>query len=194
MTRRQGSVEVICGPTLAGKTVELIRRIKHAEIARQKVQVFKHSLDMQGSVVNVVSYEGASHRARAVDSVSALKAAIRPDTQVVAIDGAHFFGSGLANLVENLANQGRRVIVAGLDLDFRGEPFEEMTRIAAQAEEVTKLLAICVFCETPTPTASRTQRLINGRPAPYNDKRIRLTGNGVSHKPCCRRCHQVPRK
>lgn len=187
-----GWIELITGPTLAGKTEELIRRIKLAEVAGLKTQVFKHPFDRQRSLVNLQTEGGAWYRARLAGSSAEIRVAITSGTEVVAIDGAQFFDLGVVSLVEELANRGLRVIVAGLDMDFRGEPFEQVARIGAQAEKTDKLLAVCIVCGSQR--AGRTQRLINGEPAPVGDKRIRLTGDGVRHEPRCRRCHQVPGK
>lgn len=171
----------------SGKTEELIRRVRRAQIARQKVQVFKHSLDARYAQQEVASHNGMQLGAVPVEDTSRLRTLIEPDTTVVAIDEAQFFDRDVVALCENLANDGMRVIVAGLDMDFRGEPFGVMPMLMAQAERVDKLQAICVVCGGP---ASRTQRLINGQPAAYDDPVI-LVGADEVYEARCRGCHRV---
>jgi thymidine kinase len=185
-----GWVEVICGSMFSGKTEELIRRVKRAEIARQKVQVFKPAIDNRYHVDKVTSHSGAMLAAVVVDSAAEIAKRLAPDTAVVAIDEAQFFDVEIAPLCRRLADRGLRVIVAGLDMDFRGEPFGAMPLLMAQAEVVDKLQAICVRCGAP---ASRTQRLIDGRPASYNDPVI-MVGAAEVYEARCRRCHEVPGK
>ncbi len=187
---RPGWIEVICGSMFSGKSEELIRRVRRAEIAKQKVQVFKPSLDDRYSTQSVASHSGSYWEAIPVKDVADIASRIEPDTDVVAIDEAQFFDWTIADLCSDLADRGVRVIVAGLDLDFRGEPFGPMPLLMAQAEIVDKLQAICVRCGAP---ASRTQRLINGVPASYNDPII-LVGASEVYEARCRRCHQVPGK
>lgn len=182
-----GWIEVICGSMFSGKTEELIRRVRRAQIARQKVQVFKHSLDARYAQREVTSHNGLQWEAVPVESTEQLRSLIEPDTTVVAIDEGQFFNEGLVDLCEDLANRGVRVIVAGLDMDFRGEPFGPMPQLMARAERVDKLQAICVVCGGP---ASRTQRLINGRPAAYDDPVI-MVGADEVYEARCRGCHQV---
>lgn len=182
-----GWIEVICGSMFSGKTEELIRRVRRAQIARQKVQVFKHSLDARYAQREVTSHNGMQWEAVPVESTEQLRSLIEPDTTVVAIDEGQFFDEGLADLCEELADRGVRVIVAGLDMDFRGEPFGPMPQLMARAERVDKLQAICVVCGGP---ASRTQRLINGQPAAYDDPVI-MVGADEVYEARCRGCHQV---
>jgi len=182
-----GWIEVICGSMFSGKTEELIRRIRRAQIARQKVQVFKHSLDARYAQREVTSHNGLQWEAVQVDSTEQLRSLIEPDTNVVAIDEGQFFDEELVDLCEDLADRGVRVIVAGLDMDFRGEPFGPMPQLMARAERVDKLQAICVVCGGP---ASRTQRLINGQPAAYDDPVIMIGADEV-YEARCRGCHQV---
>jgi thymidine kinase len=170
-----------------GKTEELIRRVRRAQIARQKVQVFKHSLDARYAEREVASHNGMQLEATPVESTSQLQAMIEPDTTVVAVDEGQFFDDGLEPLCERLAHGGVRVIVAGLDMDFRGEPFGPMPQLMARAERVDKLQAICVVCGGP---ASHTQRLIDGRPAAYDDPVIMVGANEV-YQARCRGCHEV---
>jgi len=185
---RPGWIEVICGSMFSGKSEELIRRVRRAEIAKQKVQVFKPSLDDRYSTQSVASHSGFYWEAVPVKDVAEIASRIDPDTDVVAIDEAQFFDWTIADLCSDLADRGVRVIVAGLDLDFRGEPFGPMPLLMAQAEIVDKLQAICVRCGAP---ASRTQRLVNGLPASYDDDIIRVGASEV-YEARCRRCHQVP--
>ena len=185
-----GWVEVICGSMFSGKTEELIRRVKRAQIARQKVQVFKPSIDTRYHVDRVTSHSGANLSAVVVGSAEELLARVEPDTAVVAIDEVQFFDPAIARVCSELADRSRRVIVAGLDTDFRGEPFGPMPLLMAQAELVDKLQAICVRCGAP---ASRTQRLIDGQPASYTDPVI-MVGAAEVYEARCRRCHEVPGK
>lgn len=184
-----GWIEVICGSMFSGKTEELIRRVRRAQIARQRVQVFKHSLDARYAEREVASHNGLQLEAIPVENSARLRALIAPETTVVAIDEGQFFDGGLVALCEELADRGLRVIVAGLDMDFRGEPFGPMPQLMARAERVDKLQAICVVCGGP---ASRTQRLINGQPAAYNDPVI-MVGADEVYQARCRGCHQVRR-
>jgi len=184
----RGQIELICGSMFSGKTEELIRRVRRAQIARQQVQVFKPSLDARYAVEHVASHNGLRAEAVPVDTSADIAALIRPDTTVVAIDEAQFFDASLVLLCEELADRGLRVIVAGLDMDFRGEPFGPVPELLARAEEVTKLRAICVRCGAP---ASRTQRLIDGQPAAYDDPVI-LVGAAEAYEARCRHCHEVP--
>lgn len=184
-----GWIEVVCGSMFCGKTEELIRRVRRAQIARQKVEVFKHSLDARYADREVASHNGLQWEAVPAESSAQLRTLIEPDTTVVAIDEGQFFDHGLVDLCQELAERGIRVIVAGLDMDFRGEPFGPMPLLLAQAERVDKLQAICVECGGP---ASHTQRLINGQPAAYDDPVI-LVGADEVYQARCRGCHQVIR-
>ncbi len=189
MIHHSGRVEVICGSMFSGKTEELIRRLRRAEIARQKVQVFKPALDNRYAEEKVVSHNGVGLAAKPVDSAASILQSVDPDTTVVGIDEAQFFDEGLPAVVNELAGRGVRVVLAGLDMDFRGEPFGSMPVLMARAEEVTKLHAICVVCGEE---ASRTQRLVNGRPAHYNDPVI-MVGASEVYEARCREHHEVPR-
>jgi len=184
-----GWIEVICGSMFSGKTEELIRRVKRAVIAKQKVQVFKPSLDTRYVHEKVTAHSGAQFSATPVAEAADILQHLEPDTEVVAIDEAQFFDWSIAEVCNKLADRGLRVIVAGLDMDFRGEPFGPMPVLMAQAEQVDKLQAICQSCGAP---ASRTQRLINGKPASYDDPVI-LVGAEEVYEARCRVCHQVPR-
>ncbi len=191
---RGGFLEVIVGPMFSGKSEELIRRATRALIAKQRVQVFKPALDTRyddlHDGVAVASHNGRTLAALAVGDVEALRGRLEAETQVVAIDEAQFFPQELVSLATDMADSGKRVIVAGLDLDFRGEPFGPVPELLARAESVTKLTAICVRCGA---AATRTQRLIGGHPAHYDDPVI-LVGAAESYEPRCRACHAVPRK
>lgn len=186
--KSKGKIELICGSMFSGKTEELIRRIRRAEIARQKVQVFKPSLDSRYHISEVKSHGGRGVEAIPVDSAETIFAHLAPDTSVVAIDEIQFFESAIIAVIEQLANQGKRVICAGLDQDFRGEAFgTTMPLVMAKAEDVDKLHAICVVCGDE---ASRTQRLINGKPARYDDPII-MVGAAEAYEARCRQCHKV---
>ncbi|MGE5264593.1 MAG: thymidine kinase [Acidobacteriota bacterium] len=186
--RARGHIELICGSMFSGKTEELIRRLKRAEIARQRVQVFSHSLDTRYGESKVASHNGVDRQAIPVQRAEQILERLDPEATVVAIDEAQFFDWKIAELANLLADRGVRVIVAGLDVDFRGEPFGPMPLLMAQAEHVDKLSAICVVCGAP---ASRTQRLINGAPAKYDDPVILVGANEV-YEARCRHCHLVP--
>ena len=182
-----GWIEVICGSMFSGKTEELIRRVRRAQIARQRVQVFKPAMDTRYAKREVTSHNGMQVEAVPVESTARLRALIEMDTTVVALDEAQFFNDDIVALCEELAKRGVRVIVAGLDMDFRGEPFGPMPALMARAERVNKLQAICVVCGGP---ASHTQRLIDGQPAAYDDPVI-LVGASDVYEARCRGCHVV---
>jgi thymidine kinase len=186
-----GWIEVICGVMFSGKSEELIRRVRRAIIARKKVQVFKSHLDERyAGIYQVSSHDGRTVEAVPVDTPEQIGRLVHPDTQVVAIDEAQFLDESIVPLVTSLANRGVRVIVAGTDSDFRGEPFGPMPQLLAIAEVVDKLHAICVICGNP---ASRNQRLIGGRPARYDSPTI-MVGSTESYEARCRACHSVPRR
>jgi thymidine kinase len=186
-----GWIEIVCGSMFSGKTEELLRRVRRAEIARKKIQVFKPAIDNRYGQVRVASHNGVAREDAVVVACAAeLLAQVRPDTDVVAIDEVQFFDMAIADVCDELADRGMCVIVAGLDQDFRGEPFGPMTQLLARAERVDKLNAICVACSA---SASRTQRLIDGKPARYDDPVI-LVGGSESYEARCRSCHEVPGK
>ncbi len=186
-----GWIEVICGVMFSGKSEELIRRVRRAIIAKRNVQVFKSHLDERyAGIYRISSHDGRSVEAIPVDSAAQIAQRLESSAQVVAIDEAQFLDEGIIPLATALAERGARVIVAGTDTDFRGEPFGPMPRLLAVAEVVDKLHAICVKCGNP---ASRNQRLIEGRPARY-DSPVIMVGGQESYEARCRRCHQVPRK
>jgi len=189
MIHHTGRVEVICGSMFCGKTEELIRRVRRAIIAKQHVQVFKPSLDDRYSIQHVTSHDGQNIEAVPISSSNEIASHLAADTTVVAIDEVQFFDAGIVEVVNNLARRGVRVILAGLDTDFRGEPFGPMPQLLCRAEDVTKLHAICVICGEE---ASRTQRLVNGQPARYDDPVI-LVGAAESYEARCNQHHIVPR-
>jgi thymidine kinase len=188
---RAGWIEVISGVMFSGKSEELIRRVRRAIIAKKKVQVFKSHLDERyAGIYQVSSHDGRTVNAEPVDTTEQIARLLLPDTQVVAIDEAQFLDAGVVDLVTSLANRGLRVIVAGTDTDFRGEPFGAMPQLLTVAEVVDKLHAICVVCGNP---ASRNQRLIGGKPARYDSPTI-MVGSTESYEARCRACHSVPRR
>ncbi|HUF38016.1 MAG TPA: thymidine kinase, partial [Anaerolineales bacterium] len=187
---QHGSIEVITGSMFSGKTDELIRRLRRATIARQKVQVFKPIIDNRYAVEKVASHDGAVFEAQPIEKSGEILENLAPDTTVVAIDEAQFFDPEIIRVAHRLAEDRVRVIVAGLDMDFRGEPFGPMPTLIAQAEEVQKLHAICVVCHEP---AYCTQRLVNGKPARYDDP-IVIVGAAELYEARCRRHHEVPRE
>lgn len=189
MVHHSGSVEVITGSMFCGKTDELIRRLRRATIARQKVQVFKPRIDNRYNVEKVTSHAGSEYDALPVNTTSEILEKLDADTTVVGVDEAQFFDETIIEIVQQLADNGLRVIVAGLDTDFRGEPFGPMPQLLARAENVDKLHAICMVCGEP---ASRTQRLVNGKPAHYHDPVV-IVGASEMYEARCRQHHQVPR-
>jgi thymidine kinase len=189
MRHTHGSIEVICGSMFSGKTDELIRRLIRATIAKQKVQVFKPAIDIRYAVEKVASHTGSTYDAIPVEQAAEIRAKIDNDTTVVGIDEAQFFDAEVVPLARELAARGVRVLVAGLDTDFRGEPFGSMPILMSVAEEVTKLHAICMVCGDE---ASRTQRLVNGKPARYDDPVV-IVGASELYEARCRLHHEVPR-
>jgi len=189
--RAVGGIELICGSMFSGKTEELLRRIRRAEIARKRIQIFKPQIDSRYGLQRVASHNGVAREdVIVVPNAAAILAQLATDTEVVAIDEVQFFDWAIADICSKLADNNRRVIAAGLDQDFRGEPFGPLPLLMALAERVDKLQAICVCCGL---TASRTQRLIDGQPARYDDPII-LVGGSESYEARCRRCHAVPGK
>lgn len=189
MKHHHGMVEVITGSMFCGKTDELIRRLRRATIARQTVQVFKPVIDNRYAVEKVISHAGSDFEAVPIEQSTEILKRLRLETTVVGIDEAQFFEAELIPIVQQLADQGVRVIVAGLDTDFRGEPFGPMPILMAMAERVDKLHAICMVCGE---LASRTQRLVNGKPAHYHDPVV-IVGAAEMYEARCREHHLVPR-
>ncbi len=182
-----GWIEIIVGPMYCGKSEELIRRLRRVRIARQKTQVFKPALDDRYDKSNIVSHSGDSIEALAVDHPEGILQRVGEETKVVGIDEAQFFHQRLVSAAEELADRGKRVILAGLDRDFRGEPFGPVPDLMARAEYIDKLHAICVNCGEP---ATRTQRLLDGEPASYDDPVI-MVGAEEVYEARCRHCHEV---
>ena len=178
-TRRRGRIEVICGSMFSGKTEELIRRMKRAQFARQKVEIFKPAIDTRYSEEDVVSHEGNAIASTPLDNAASILL-LSSDIEVVGIDEAQFFDKGLVDVCNELASRGIRVIVAGLDMDFRGVPFGPMPDLCAIADEVTKVHAICVRCGN---LAYLSHRLVAG------EKRV-LLGEKMEYEPLCRVCYQ----
>jgi len=190
MMRQNGWVEVICGSMFSGKSEELIRRVRRATFGNLSVKVFKPAMDNRYDGASIVSHDGTSTIARPINKAKDILQHIKGNIDIVGIDEVQFFDENIVAVVEALANKGIRVIVAGLDTDFRGEPFGIMPQLMALSESVTKLNAICPICSSP---ASRTQRLINGKPASYDDPII-MVGASESYEPRCRHHHEVPNK
>ncbi|QDP41678.1 thymidine kinase [Radiobacillus deserti] len=188
--KQSGWVEIICGSMFSGKSEELIRRIRRATYGKLSVKVFKPAIDSRYSEESVVSHNGNAILAVPVHSSEEILEHIDETIDVIGIDEVQFFDEKIVNIVDQLADSGYRVIAAGLDSDFRGEPFGPMPKLMALSESVTKLNAICPVCGSP---ASRTQRLINGKPASYDDPII-LVGASESYEPRCRHHHEVPNK
>ncbi|HET7657462.1 MAG TPA: thymidine kinase [Bacillales bacterium] len=188
--KQRGSLEVICGSMFSGKSEELIRRVHRVQYGKQKAEVFKPAIDNRYSDAEVVSHNGISVLAIPVGSAEEILHKKAPDTDVIAIDEVQFFDEGIVPVVQKLANAGIRVLVAGLDQDFRGHPFGQVPVLMGLAETVTKLQAICVICGG---AASRTQRLINGQPASYDEPTI-MVGAAEAYEARCRHCHEVPGK
>lgn len=173
-----GWIEVICGSMFSGKSEELIRRLRRAQIGRQQVQAFKAAADVRYDKEQIVSHSDQRLESIPVQNSDEIARAIQPGTQVIGIDEAQFLDKGLLALCNQLADRGLRVIVAGLDQDYRGQPFEPMPSMMAIAEYVTKVHAICVRCGNP---ANRSQRVVN------NDERV-VVGAQDAYEARCRRC------
>ncbi len=185
-----GWIEVITGVMFSGKSEEVIRRVRRAIIARKQVQVFTSHLDSRyGGAFSVSSHDGTEFEAAPADSSEEILRLVRPGTELVAIDEAQFLDHGIVTVATLLAGRGVRVIVAGTDTDFRGEPFGAMGDLMAVAESVDKLNAICMKCGGE---ACRNQRLLDGRPARWDSPTI-MIGGREAYEARCRHCHEVPR-
>jgi thymidine kinase len=182
-----GSLTVITGSMFSGKTEELIRRLRRALYARRSVQAFKHALETRSDLTEIRTHNGIPHEAIAVSSSGELLERVEATTDIVAVEEAQFFDEGIVDVCRRLADSGFEVIVAGLDMDFRGTPFGPMPILLAEADEVVKLRAICARCGRD---ASRSQRLIDGKPAPASAPTI-LVGAQESYEARCRHCHEV---
>jgi thymidine kinase len=186
---QDGWIEVVSGVMFSGKSEELLRRVRRALIAKKKVQVFKSHLDDRyRGVFTVSSHDGHQAEAHPISSSVQIAQAVEPSVDVVAIDEAQFLDNGVVRVANALADLGVRVIVAGTDMDFRGEPFGPIPQLLSVAEKVDKLHAICVKCGD---LATRNQRLIDGEPAPAEGPTIQV-GGSESYEARCRRCHEVP--
>ena len=184
-----GWVHVICGCMFCGKTDEMLRLLRRFSIAGRRVILVKPQLDTRTDAVSVISRSGAQHTAVSVADSSAIPG-IAGETDIVAIEEGQFFDGGLPEVVESLADARKQVLVTGLDRDFRGIPFGPMPRLMALADQVTKLTAICMVCGEP---ATRTQRLIDGSPAPADSPLIVIGGMGdETYEARCRLHHEVP--
>jgi len=184
---REGWIEVISGCMFAGKTEELIRRVHVLSYAKKQIQVFKPAIDDRYSTTEIVSHSGERILCHVVNQPQEILEIVTDKDEVIAIDEAQFFDETLVEVCDYLADTGRRVMVAGLDTDFRGEPFGVMPQLLTKAEFVTKLTAVCAKCGAP---ATRTQRLIDGKPASFDDPVV-LVGAKESYEPRCRHCHEV---
>ena len=187
---KEGWLEVISGCMFAGKTEELIRRIKVLEYAKKKIAVFKPKIDNRYSEDSVVSHAGSSVKSFNIKNAREIFDYIDDSYDVIAIDEVQFFDEEIVEICDHFADQGKRVMVAGLDMDFRGEPFSVMPQLFTHAEFVTKLTAVCMKCGAP---ATRSQRLIDGHPARYDDPIIQV-GACEQYEARCRHCHEVPGK
>lgn len=184
-----GSLEVICGSMFSGKSEELIRRLKRSEIAKQNVLAFKHSLDDRKTIEHVMSHNGSKVKAFAISDEELIPDLVYESVNVIGIDEVQFFSNNIVAIIHKLILQGKRVIVAGLDLDFRGVPFGNMPALLALADKVTKLKAVCMNCGKD---AHFTQRIINGEPAKFDDPII-LVGAEECYQARCRNCFMIDR-
>jgi thymidine kinase len=177
-----GWIEVVCGPMFSGKSEELIRRLRRAEIARQRVQIFKPAIDQRYSDDHIVSHSDFKIRSESVRDVADLRAKLNPRTEVIGLDEGQFLGPGNAvvDLAVNLADMGKRIIIAGLDTDYLGRPFHPMPELLAIADEIQKTLAICMQCGAP---AKHTQRLVHS-------EELVVVGAAGMYEARCRRCFE----
>lgn len=192
----KGKLSVICGPMFSGKSRELIRLMHIAEIASQRTASFKPRIDTRYSHSDVSSHDGIRRGAHAVETAREILSILSTYSalpEVIAVDEGQFFDRGLPAVCLWLVDQGRRVVVAGLDRNFRGEPFGSMPELLACADEVTKLRAVCMRCKDPRVTAVLPQRLIDGRPAPYDSPEV-MVGGAECYEARCLDCHEVPGK
>lgn len=190
LKQKEGWIEVICGSMFAGKTEELLRRVKRLEYAKANIVVFKPAMDDRYATSEVVSHNHNRTQSYNIHDSKDIFKYIDKNTQVIAIDEIQFLDESVLNIIDYLADKGKRIIVSGLDTDFRAEPFSFMPKLIAKAEVVTKLTAVCVQCGAP---ATRTQRIVDGKPAKYHDP-IVLIGASESYEARCRHCHKVYRK
>lgn len=189
-TYNPGWIEVICGCMFAGKTEELIKRIKVLEYAKKKVVAIKPSIDTRYSKEMIASHSGLFCECICVEpnNLTAIEKYVDDDSiEAIIIEEVQFFDHGIVEICEKLANAKKRVIVAGLDTDFKGEPFRVVADLLAKAEFITKLSAVCSCCGAP---ATKTQRLVNGKPAKYDDPII-MVGASECYEARCRKCHKI---
>ncbi len=190
LRQRSGWIEVITGPMFAGKTEELLRRINRLQYAKKRIVVFKPVIDNRFAEGEVVSHDKNSIRSVNINHIDEIFDYVKVETDVIAIDEVQFLQPQTVRVLEALADKGKCVIVSGLDMDFRGEPFSFMPELLAMAEQVTKLTAVCLECGA---LATRTQRIIDGKPAKYMDPVV-MIGASESYEARCRKCHKVYRK
>lgn len=183
-----GTLEVICGCMSSGKSEELIRRLRRATIAKQKVIVFKPGIDDRSESDKIESRNGVLYEAIPISNLTDINNHLDEEIKVIAFDEVQFFSEDLISLIRNLVSSGRRIIAAGLDTDFRGEAFNIIAPLLAEADRVTKLDAVCMQCGG---RATRSQRFINSEPAPYNAPQI-VVGGDEMYEARCRSCHTVP--
>ena len=184
---QKGWIETIVGPMFAGKTEELIRRVKRMEYAKKNYLIFKPSIDNRYSISEIVSHNKKALQAISITKSSEIRKNLKPETQAIVVDEVQFFDEGIVKELQELAEEGYRIICGGLDMDFRGEPFDIISKLLCLSEQVTKLTAICMCCGS---LATRTQRIINGKPAYYDDPII-LVGEKEAYEARCRNCHVV---
>ncbi len=189
LVNKLGWIEVIVGPMFSGKSEELIRRVKRLEYAKKSVLIFKPQLDNRYADDQVVSHAKRATKSKNIFTAIEILNYIDAQTSAVAVDEVQFLDEGIIDVAQSLASRGIRVILAGLDTDFRGEPFHVTARLLAIGEYIQKLTAICVICGAP---ATRTQRIIGGHPASYDDPIIKV-GAAEAYEARCRHCHAVPR-
>jgi thymidine kinase len=187
----RGSIHVTVGPMQAGKSTDLIRDIRRFQIAKKRVQIFKSALDTRYFGAQAISTHAGDRQDGVIPVMSAaeIRALVEPDTDVVAVDEVQFLDDGIVDLANELADNGVLVLLAGLPTDFRGKPFGPVPQLLAIADEVTKLTAVCMVCSDQH--ATRTQRLVDGRPAPMDAPTV-LVGAAEAYEARCRYCHDVP--
>jgi len=190
LKQKEGWIEVITGPMFAGKTEEMIRRVRRLEYAKKNIVVFKPEIDNRYGESEIVSHNKSKTKSINIARAEDMFKHVTKETDVIAIDEVQFLDGKTPEIIEHFADQGKRVIVGGLDTDFRAEPFSFMPTLLSIAEYVTKLSAVCVKCGSP---ATRTQRIVDGKPARYMDP-IVLIGASESYEARCRKCHRVYRK
>ena len=187
---KKGSLEVICGSMFSGKTEELIRRLRRAQYAQKDIMSFKHSLDKRKEIEYVSSHDGNKLSAIATDNVGLIRQLVTNKTEVVGIDEVQFFSAEIVDLIMDFVHKGKRVVVSGLDLDFRGIPFSCMPTLLAIADNVTKLKAICMQCGKE---AQHSQRLVNHKPAKFDDPII-MIGAEECYEARCRDCYEIDKQ